>query len=91
MASTQQLRRLQRVEVDGLFGLYDHRIDLELNDRVTFLHGPNGVGKTAILKMIDAALTERFGSFSEVRDSDDVLHGTWYSTSTKTPRLVNCA
>lgn len=60
MTSEQQLRRLHRIEVDGLFGLYDHRVDLELNDRVTFLHGPNGVGKTTILKMIDAVLTERF-------------------------------
>ena len=66
MASTQQLRRLQRVEVDGLFGLYDHCIDLELNDRVTFLHGPNGVGKTTVLRMIDAVLTDRFDYFSRV-------------------------
>lgn len=67
MASVQQLRRLHRVEVDGLFGLYDHRVDLELNDRVTFLHGPNGVGKTTILKMIDAMLTERFEFFRSTR------------------------
>lgn len=67
MAPAPQLRRLQRVEVDGLFGLYNHRIDLELNDRVTFLHGPNGVGKTTILKMIDAVLTERFDYFRSTR------------------------
>lgn len=66
MASAQQLRRLQRVEVDGLFGLYDHCIDLELNDRVTFLHGSNGVGKTTVLRMIDAVLTDRFDYFSSV-------------------------
>ena len=66
MASAQQLRRLQRVEVDGLFGLYDHCIDLELNDRVTFLHGPNGVGKTTVLRMIDAVLTDRFDYFSSI-------------------------
>ena len=67
MASAQQLRRLQRVEVDGLFGLYNHRIDLELNDRVTFLHGPNGVGKTTVLKMIDAVLTDRFDYFRSIQ------------------------
>ena len=67
MALEQQLRRLHRVEVDGLFGLYDHRIDLALNDRVTFLHGPNGVGKTTILKMIDAVLTDRFDYFRSTR------------------------
>ena len=67
MVSAQQLRRLHRVEVDGLFGLYNHRVDLELNHRVTFLHGPNGVGKTTILKMIDAVLTKRFDYFRSTR------------------------
>ena len=59
-------RRLQRVEVDGLFGIYDHRFELELNSRVTLLHGPNGVGKTTILKMVDALLTERFAYFRTI-------------------------
>lgn len=61
MATEPQLRRLHRVEVDGLFGIYDHHFNLELDERVTLLHGPNGVGKTTILKMVDALLTERFG------------------------------
>ena len=66
MATEPQLRRLQRVEVEGLFGIYDHRFDLELNSRVTLLHGPNGVGKTTILKMVNALLTERFGYFRTI-------------------------
>ena len=53
-----ELLRLKRIEVDGLFRVYDHRIDLDLNDRVTLLHGPNGVGKTSILRMTDAILRE---------------------------------
>ena len=61
-----QLRRLARVEVDRLFGIYNHRIDLALDDRVTLLHGPNGVGKTTILKMVDALLTDRLGYFRSV-------------------------
>ena len=65
MASTQ-LRRLKRVEVHGLFGIYRYCIDLELDDRVTLLHGPNGVGKTTVLKMIDALLTQEFGYFRRV-------------------------
>lgn len=53
-----ELLRLKRIEVDGLFRVYDHRIDLDLNDRVTLLHGPNGVGKTSILRMTDAILRD---------------------------------
>ena len=52
--------RLQRVVVDGLFGTYNHDIKLNLNDRVTLLHGPNGVGKTVILELIRALLEGHF-------------------------------
>jgi predicted ATP-binding protein involved in virulence len=44
--------RIKRIEVEGLFGLYHHVIDLNLEDRVTILHGPNGVGKSSLLWML---------------------------------------
>ena len=50
----------------GLFGTYNHEINLNLSDRVTLLHGPNGVGKTVILGMISALLQERFDYFGRV-------------------------
>ena len=61
-----QLLRLQRIEVDQLFGIYDHRIDLNLSDRVTLLHGPNGVGKTSVLRMVDAFLRKDFARFKRI-------------------------
>ena len=67
MATEQpELRRLKRIEVTGLFGIYNHCIDLNLEDRVTLLHGPNGVGKTTVLKMVDALLTSRVEYFRRV-------------------------
>lgn len=48
--------RVKRIEVKGLFGLYDHTIEMKLQDRVTILHGPNGIGKTALLRMVRAGL-----------------------------------
>ena len=60
------LLRLRRIEVDGLFGIYDHRIDLNLRDRVTLLHGPNGVGKTSVLRMVDALLRNNFACFKRI-------------------------
>ena len=60
------LRRLQRVEVDRLFGIYDHRIDLNLPDRVTLLHGQNGVGKTSVLRMINALLRNDITYFGQI-------------------------
>ena len=56
-----ELLRLRRIVVDGLFDVYDHDVHLKLDDRVTFLHGPNGVGKTVVLGMIDALLRRRLG------------------------------
>lgn len=49
--------RIARIQVQGLFGLFDHDIELKLAERVTVLHGPNGVGKTTLLRMIAALFT----------------------------------
>lgn len=61
-----ELLKLKGVDVEGLFGIYDHRIDLNVADRVTILHGPNGVGKTSILRMIDALLRNDLSWFRSV-------------------------
>ena len=63
--SQRESRRIRRIEVEGLFGAYDHRIDLN-PDGVTLLHGPNGVGKTSVLKMTDALLGGRPSYFHGV-------------------------
>ena len=55
MASSELLR-LEHIVADGLFDIYNHSIRLNLEDRVTLLHGPNGVGKTVVLQMVDALL-----------------------------------
>ena len=64
--SKPEFRRLERIEVDRLFNVYDHRIDLKLDNRVTLLHGPNGSGKTVILRMIDALLNARLSYFERI-------------------------
>ena len=58
--------RLQRIVVDGLFATYNYDIHLNLQDRVTLLHGPNGVGKTVILGMINALLQKRLDYFQKI-------------------------
>lgn len=49
--------RVKEIQVRGLFGTFDHTIPLTNRDRITIIHGPNGFGKTVMLKMI-ASLVE---------------------------------
>lgn len=46
--------RITQISVTKLFGTFNHTITLNLDDRITLIHGPNGVGKTTILKLVDA-------------------------------------
>ena len=61
-----ELLRIRQIRVDGLFGLYNHTINLNQEERVAVLHGPNGVGKTITLKMVHALLEGRFGFLSDI-------------------------
>ncbi len=45
--------RIKEIIVKKLFGLFEHRIPFKLADRITIMYGPNGVGKTVLLKMIE--------------------------------------
>jgi len=49
------------IRVSKLFGVFNHTIPLNLADRMTIIHGPNGFGKTAILHMIQNLLGGQFG------------------------------
>lgn len=45
-------KRIRRIAVEGFYDLYDHDVPLNAEERVTILHGPNGVGKTNLLWML---------------------------------------
>lgn len=46
--------RIREIRVYGLFDLFDHVIPLQQTAGVTILHGPNGYGKTAVLRLMRA-------------------------------------
>ncbi|MGH9029298.1 MAG: AAA family ATPase, partial [Acidimicrobiales bacterium] len=45
----------KRLEIEGLysFGTGEHRLILDLHDRVTVVVGPNGAGKSSIARVLD--------------------------------------
>ena len=50
--------RIRQVTVTGLFGRFNHVIDLDSDEKVTIMIGPNGSGKTMILRLIYALFNE---------------------------------
>lgn len=55
--------RLVRFAVVGLFGEFDHEIPLSSSSRVTALIAPNGMGKTACLRLINALFQRKWSVF----------------------------
>lgn len=56
--------RIKQISVNGLFGIFDHVIPLNMDDRITVIHGPNGFGKTAMLRILNGFFNSRY---SELR------------------------
>lgn len=52
--------RIKQISVSGLFGIFDHVIPLKMDDRITIIHGPNGFGKTVVLKMLNGLFNSRY-------------------------------
>ena len=48
--------RIKNISIEGLFDTFDHEIPLFQHEPITIIHGPNGVGKTSILKLISGCL-----------------------------------
>lgn len=51
---SKKTKRIKQISVKKLFGMFDHTISLNMDERITIIHGPNGFGKTAILKLTNA-------------------------------------
>lgn len=53
------MRRLANVTIEGLLGRFNHSIDFPEDWEFVILHGPNGVGKTRFLEVIQNAFLFR--------------------------------
>ncbi|MBZ5665564.1 MAG: AAA family ATPase [Acidobacteriia bacterium] len=55
--------RITSFEVEKLFGIFDHTVKLNQEERVTIVYGPNGFGKTTLLRLIRAFFSADFEIF----------------------------
>lgn len=72
--------RINKISVTNLFGIFNHPVSLNMEDRITIIHGANGFGKTALLRIINGFFNSRYSElrsipFTEFRvDFDDCSH-----------------
>ena len=57
--------RIKDISVKGLFGVFDHNIPMTM-DNITIIHGPNGYGKTVLLKMLHGLFNGRYQSLQTI-------------------------
>lgn len=51
MNNSSKSVRVKSIHISRLFGMYDHDVVLNELERMTVVHGPNGVGKTVLFKL----------------------------------------
>lgn len=57
--------KISGIFISGLYGIYNHRIEIT-NSGITIIHGPNGVGKTAVLKCIKYFFDKNFVALESI-------------------------
>lgn len=58
--------KIREISVTQLFDLFNHKIQLNTEERITLVHGPNGFGKTVILRMLDGLFSNNYIIFRDV-------------------------
>jgi predicted ATP-binding protein involved in virulence len=52
--------QIKQISVTGLFGIFDHVIPLNMDEKITIIHSPNGYGKTAILRLLSGVFNSNY-------------------------------
>ena len=65
--------KLKSIQVRNLFGMFTHSIDLNTDENITIIFGPNGLGKTTLLAMLDALFRPRHGFLRHLSFEELVL------------------
>lgn len=58
--------QIRQISVNDLFGIFNHIIPLNTNERITIIHSPNGFGKTAMLRLLNGFFNSRYSVFHTI-------------------------
>jgi predicted ATP-binding protein involved in virulence len=58
--------KIRKLSVKNLFGIFNHIVPLNLDEHITIIHGPNGFGKTILLKILKAIFESNYSMLREI-------------------------
>jgi len=58
--------RIRTMNIIRLFGLFDYHLEFNVSERITIIHGPNGTGKTTILRILNLIFGERLAEVARI-------------------------
>ena len=61
--------RISRIRVNGLFGHFNHELGFEAEERIRIILGPNGFGKTTILRIVNGLFNQPVRRLGGMPDS----------------------
>ena len=72
--------RINKISVTQLFGVFNHQVSFNMEDRITIIHGPNGFGKTALIRLINGFFNSQYSEIISIPFSEiqlDFDNGTY--------------
>lgn len=83
--------RIKRIEINGLFEMFDHPIELNLKKRLTILYGINGIGKTIVFRMLNAFYNFNFQYLLKIPFNEFIIryeNGSYFRISSSKKNLT---
>lgn len=66
IACSWEIMRIKQITVKHLFGIFDHTINLNMEERITIIHGKNGFGKTSILRLVNGFFNLKYSDIRAI-------------------------
>ncbi|MFN7217028.1 AAA family ATPase [Microcystis sp.] len=66
IACSREIMRIKQITVKHLFGVFDHTINLNMEERITIIHGKNGFGKTSILRLVNGFFNLKYSDIRAI-------------------------